>query len=261
MSKLHTKKATKLLVSFLVCITIIGVLSVVAYATNPGVSINITGAENPNDRVEALELLFLITILGLLPSILIMMTCFTRVVIVLSFVRNSMGLQQTPPNVVIIGLALFLTLFIMNPVLQEIKTVAYEPYVEGTMSQSEAVDAATVPIKTFMLKNTNDKDMNLFMSLADRPQAETTEQMIEEAGMEIVIPAFITSELKRAFTMGFLIFIPFLIIDMVVASTLMSMGMIMLPPVMISLPFKLMLFVIVDGWGMVVRTLVSSFYY
>lgn len=258
-AKLHTKKAKKLFILIVVCVVLTVIMSAVAYATSPGVSVTITGAEEPTDRIEALELLFFVTILSILPSIIIMMTSFTRTVIVLSFVRNSIGLQQTPPNQVIIGLALFLTLFIMQPVIKEVKTVAYEPYVAGEMTQSEAVKEALKPMKTFMLENTKESDMNLFLSLADKPMAETSEQLINDTGLDVVIPAFITSELKRSFTMGFLIFIPFLIIDMVVASTLMSMGMIMLPPAMISLPFKLLLFVLVDGWGLVVKSLVISF--
>lgn len=258
-TKLNTAKFKKLFILITVCVVLMIVMSAVAYATSPGVSVTITGAEEPTDRIEALELLFFVTILSLLPSIIIMMTSFTRTVIVLSFVRNSIGLQQTPPNQIIIGLALFLTLFIMQPVIKDIKAVAYEPYVAGEITQSEAVKEASKPLKTFMLKNTNESDLSLFLSLADRPQADTTEQLINDTGLDVVIPAFITSELKRAFTMGFLIFVPFLIIDMVVASTLMSMGMIMLPPAMISLPFKLMLFVLIDGWGMIVKTLVISF--
>lgn len=235
-------------------------LTVVAHAeaqtgTNPGISITVNGAETKDGRVESLEILFLMTVLALLPSILIMMTAFTRIVIVLSFVRNAIGLQQTPPNQVIIGLALFLTLFVMSPVLTQVKDVAYTPYVEGKLTQTEAVKAASKPIKEFMLKETNNKDLSLFISLSK----EETPKTAEDISMLTAIPAFIVSELKTAFTIGLLLYIPFIIIDMVVSSTLMSMGMIMLPPAMISMPFKIMLFVVVDGWGLLIKSLVMGF--
>ena len=175
--------------------------------------------------------------------------------IVLSFVRNALGLQQTPPNQVLVGLALFLTLFIMSPVLAQINKEAYTPYSAGEITQEQAIDKAMVPIRSFMLKNTNKQDLNLFISLSKMEKPKTH----DDIPTELVIPAFITSELKRAFIMGFLIFIPFLVIDMVVSSVLMSMGMVMLPPVMISLPFKLILFVLVDGWGLIVKSLITSF--
>ncbi|HAN43791.1 MAG TPA: flagellar biosynthetic protein FliP [Ruminococcaceae bacterium] len=249
-------------ISLLVVITLTAVLFLTyktAYATSTGISININGIENPDTRVQALDILFLLTILSLAPSILIMMTSFTRIVIVLSLVRNATGLASTPPNQIIIGLALFLTLYIMSPVVSEIKTTAYEPYVAGQMTQKEAVAAGLKPMKVFMLKQINNGDLSTFMSIAGRPMPENKDELLEKVGLDVIIPAFITSELKRAFTMGFLLFIPFLVIDIVVSSVLMSMGMIMLPPVMISLPFKIMLFVLVDGWGLLVKTLISSF--
>jgi flagellar biosynthetic protein FliP len=221
-------------------------------AESSDISININGLDNSSN---SLKILFLITLLALVPSLLIMMSGFTRIVIVLSFVRNALGLQQTPPNQVMIGLALFLTLFIMSPVLKQINDEAYTPYSNGEITQEQAIDNAMVPVRTFMLKNTNKKDLNVFISLAKLEKPKT----YDDIPTEILIPAFITSELKRAFIMGFLIYLPFLIIDMVVSSVLMSMGMVMLPPTMISLPFKVILFVLVDGWGLLVKSLVTSF--
>jgi flagellar biosynthetic protein FliP len=218
----------------------------------PSVSLDIGSGSGDAD---SLKLLFIITILALAPSILIMMTSFTRIIIVFSFVRNALGLQQTPPNQVLIGLALFLSLFIMSPVADQINKQAYTPYVNEQINQTEAVKRAMVPMREFMMKQTKNEDIKLFLSLSKSPQPEK----YDDIKMNVVIPAFITSELKRAFIIGFMIYLPFLIIDMVVASVLMSMGMMMVPPVMISLPFKIMLFVLVDGWGLIVKTLVLSF--
>ena len=219
----------------------------------PSISVDIGGSGGAS---SSLEILFLITILALLPSIVVMMTSFTRIIIVLAFVRNALGLQQTPPNQVLVGIALFLSLFIMQPVISEINQQAYIPYSNGQITQKVALEKATVPLREFMLKQTENDDLKLFLSLS---KDEQQVQSIDDVKMNVVIAAFITSELKRAFTIGFMIFLPFLIIDMVVASVLMSMGMVMLPPVMISLPFKLMLFVLVDGWGLIIKTLVMSF--
>ncbi|HHX71506.1 MAG TPA: flagellar type III secretion system pore protein FliP [Clostridiales bacterium] len=205
---------------------------------------------------DLLEMLFMLTVIALIPSILIMTTSFTRIAIVLSCVRNAIGLQQTPPNQVLVGIALFLSLFIMSPALDRINTEAYIPYKNGEITQEQAVEAAMVPLREFMLRNTDAKDLNLFLDLGGFETPET----LDEIKTTVIIPAFITSELKRAFTIGFLIFLPFLIIDLVVSSTLMSLGMMMLPPTMISLPFKLMLFVLVDGWGLIVKTLVTGFH-
>lgn len=202
-----------------------------------------------------LDILFFLTLLGLLPSILIMMTCFTRIVIVLSFLRNALGLQQTPPTMVLIGISIFLSLFIMNPVVQKIKINAYDPYVRQEITQEEAFSQAEQPLKEFMLKQTQNEDLELFVNIAKIEDA--TE--IENIPLYVVIPSFMVSELKRAFTIGFLLFIPFIIIDLLVASILMSMGMVMLPPAMISLPFKLLLFIMVDGWGFLFKSLVTSF--
>lgn len=212
--------------------------------------ININGS-----NMQTLEIIVTMTLITLLPSILIMMTSFTRIVIVLSILRNALGLQQTPPNMVLIGIALFLTLFIMGPVISQINQEAYQPYKAEQISLETAVERAEVPLKDFMLKQTKQDSLDLFLDFSKQEEPK----QLSDLPMNIVIPAFMTSELTRAFTMGFLIFIPFLVIDIVVSSTLMSMGMVMLPPVMISLPFKLLLFVIVNGWEMLFSTLVHSF--
>ncbi|NLJ57624.1 MAG: flagellar type III secretion system pore protein FliP [Tissierellia bacterium] len=208
--------------------------------------------------VETLEILFLLTVITLLPSILIMMTSFTRIIIVLSFVKNALGLQQTPPNQVLIGIAIFLTLFTMSPVLNEINTRAYEPYRNEEISQEEFFDRVSVPIKVWMLKQTGNDELRMFLDISNDETIRNTEN-IEDLPLTVVIPSFVTSELKRAFIIGFLLFIPFLIIDMIVSSVLMSMGMMMLPPVMISMPFKILLFVVVDGWSLLFKTLITSF--
>lgn len=215
--------------------------------------INVNG-----DSVQTLEILFFTTILTLLPSILIMMTSFTRIIISLSFLRTAMGTQQNPPNMVLIGIALFLTMFIMNPVLTDINQNAYQPYVQQTITQEEALDRAQIPLKDFMLRNTETSSLNLFCDLAqiDAPQNEEEARALS---MRVIIPSYMTSELKRAFEIGFFLYIPFMLIDIVVSSTLMSMGMIMLPPAMISMPFKLLLFITVDGWQLLFSTLAQGF--
>lgn len=211
--------------------------------------------------VDSLKLLFTFALIAVAPSLLLLMTSFTRIVIVFSFLRNALGLQQTPPNQVIIGISLFLSFFIMNPALTEMNGTALQPYFSGEITQEECVEKVQIPLKEFMLKQTKTQDLNLFLSLSDSDQiSEVSTEQLKDLGMEIVVPSFVTSELKRAFTIGFLLFLPFLVIDMIVASTLMSMGMVMLPPSMISLPFKLMLFVVVDGWSLVMEMLVKSFY-
>ena len=216
--------------------------------------INVNG-----DSVQTLEILFLLTVITLLPSILMLITAFTRIIIVLSFLRNAIGLQGTPPNSVLIGLALFMTLFIMTPVVDEVNETAYQPYRNEEISQVEALQRASFPIKKFMLENTKPDSLNLYLDFADIDYPQTVEQQVTDLPMRVVIPAFMTSELSRAFVMGFLLFIPFLLIDIVVSSTLMSMGMIMLPPATISLPFKILLFVTVNGWQLLFSTLVYSF--
>lgn len=223
-----------------------------ALVNNADALININGG-----RVPTLELFLILTVIALLPSILIMMTSFTRIVIILSFTRNAMGIQQTPPNMVLVGIALFLTLFIMDPVVKDINTNAYEPYIKEEINQEEALRRAAVPMKRFMLKQTETETLNLFEDLAKIGRPEN----VEDLPMTVVIPSFMTSELKRAFMAGFMIFLPFMLVDIIVSSTLMSMGMVMLPPSMISLPFKLLLFVTVNGWELLFTNLVSSFHY
>lgn len=212
--------------------------------------INVNG-----NQVPTLDLLLILTIISLLPSLLVMVTSFARTVIILSFLRNAMGVQQTPPNMVLIGIAVFLTLYIMDPVIKQINTEAYTPYKNQEITQEEAIERAQVPLKEFMLSNTDKKTVELF---ADMANAEEVEE-VQELPMTVVIPAFMTSELRRGFSAGFLLYIPFLLIDIVVSSTLMSMGMMMLPPAMISLPFKLLLFVTVDGWELLFSSIVNSF--
>lgn len=222
----------------------------------PNVQFGMDDMDEPETLSTALQILFLLTVLTLAPSILILTTSFSRIIIVLSFLRQAMGTQQTPPTQVLIGLALFLTFFVMSPVISEINETAFQPYMNEEISQSEAFGIAQAPIKRFMLKQTREKDLALFVNISHQ-EPPTTE---DEIGLNVVIPAFVISELKTAFQIGFLIYIPFLILDMVVASILLSMGMMMLPPVLISLPFKLMLFVMVDGWHLTVGSLVRSFY-
>lgn len=214
--------------------------------------INVNG-----NNIPTLEIVVMMTIVALIPSIVIMMTSFTRIIIILSFTRNALGVQQVPPNMVLTGLALFLTLFIMAPVVTRINTEAYIPYQNGTITQQEALNRATVPLKEFMLAQTETNSMNLYLDLSDTPTESVTDY--RELPMTTIIPAFMTSEIKRAFLAGFLIFLPFLLIDVIVSSTLMSMGMIMLPPATISLPFKILLFVTVDGWGLLFTSIVTGF--
>ena len=221
----------------------------------PRVEIGIGAAETPTEVAQSLQILFLLTVLALAPAILVLMTSFTRVIIVLSFVRNALATQQMPPNQVLIGLALFLTFFIMAPTWQVINNEAIQPYLAGELAQDEALARVDAQMRTFMLRYTREKDLELFVQYASGAQPAT----IEDVPTYQLIPAFVISELKTAFQLGFIIFIPFIVIDMIVASVLMSMGMLMLPPVMISLPFKVLLFVLVDGWHLVVRSLLSSF--
>ncbi|TCU70576.1 flagellar biosynthetic protein FliP [Tissierella praeacuta] len=220
-----------------------------------GKSITLENNNNPENYVFSIQLLFILTILTLAPSLLIMMTGFTRILIVLSFIRNALGLQQTPPNHVIIGLALFLTFFVMAPIATEINNEAIQPYIREEINQDIAINNAMNPIRNFMFKQTRDKDLGLFLSIKGTANISN----ISEIPTHVLVPAFIISELKTAFQIGFIIYIPFLVIDMVVSSTLMAMGMMMLPPVIISLPFKILLFVLVDGWNLIVKSLVLGF--
>ncbi len=205
---------------------------------------------------SVVQLLLIITVLSLAPAILVLMTSFTRIVVVLSFVRNALGTQQLPPTQVIIGLSLFLTYFVMAPTFTQLNAEALQPYMANEITQEQAFENAEQPLRNFMFHQTREKDLELFVSMAkiERPQTYS------DIPTHVLIPSFVISELKTAFQMGFAIFIPFMIIDMIVASTLMSMGMMMMPPMMISLPFKIILFVLVDGWSLVVKSLVTSFY-
>lgn len=217
--------------------------------------INVNG-----ENVQALEILFLTTMITLLPSLLVMMTSFTRYIISFSFLRSAIGTQQTPPNMVLVGMALFLTLFTMAPVVTQIQTEAYEPYKQEEISQEEFLDRAQVPLKEFMLRNTKTSTLNMFCDLAkvELPENVNMQEAVK-LPLRVVVPSFMTCELQRAFEIGLLLYIPFMLIDIVVSSTLMSMGMIMLPPSMISMPFKLLLFVTVNGWELLFSSLVQSF--
>jgi len=219
---------------------------------------NVSAAENGQDVVSSLQILFILTIISLAPSLLIMTTSFTRIIVVLHFVRSALGTQQAPSNQVLVGLALFLTLFIMSPVITQINTEALQPYSAGEISQEVAIERGVAPLRSFMFKQVDKhpEDLKMFMDIAG---IELTDN-VDDIPTEVLIPSFIIGELRRAFIIGFIIYIPFIVIDMVVASTLMSMGMMMLPPVMISLPFKLLLFVAADGWGLIVGELVDTFY-
>jgi flagellar biosynthesis protein FliP len=211
---------------------------------------------SPQNYVDNIKLLITLTILTLLPSIIIMMTSFTRIVVVFSFLKNALGATQSIPNQILTGLAIFLTIFIMRPVYTEINNTAFEPFMANEITQEAAMENASKPLREFMLKETRQKDLELFIETSDLDSEEITKENIP---LTVVIPAFAISELKTAFQIGFLIYLPFLIIDMVVASVLMSMGMFMISPVMVSLPFKLLLFVMVDGWNLLVKSLITSF--
>ena len=226
----------------------------------PDISLQINGSENPRDLSNSIEMLMLFTVLTLLPSILIMMTSFTRVIVILSFLKNAMGVQQAIPSQVIVGLSLFLTFFIMAPVGNTVYSEALRPYFDNEITQEEAFETAMIPVREFMRKQTREKDIKLFMDLSKNEDLINSEDIVlENIPNTVIIPAFIISELKTGFQVGFLLFIPFIVIDMVVASTLMSMGMMMLPPMMISLPFKILLFVLVDGWDMVIKSIIIGF--
>lgn len=226
-----------------------------AQITYPSVNLGFKTTDNPNEVVSAIRLIILLTVLTLAPAILIMMTGFTRIIIVLSFLRQALGVQQMPPNQLLVGMALFLTFFVMAPAFTEINESALKPYMNGQLKQEEALEKGLAPLRRFMFNQTRDSDLALFVRLAkvERPKTRADVPTL------VLVPAFILSELKTAFQIGFIIFLPFLVIDIVASSVLMSMGMMMLPPVVISLPFKIMLFVLVDGWGLLVGSMVRSF--
>ncbi len=242
--------------SFLFLSLIIASKSAFAQAvTLPSVNLGFKSTDNPNEIVNAIKIVMLLTVLSLAPAILIMMTSFTRIIVVLSFVRQALGTQQMPPNQLLVGLALFLTFFIMAPAFNQINENALKPYLDNKISQDRAVDEALAPIRAFMWKQTRSVDVNLFIKLAKIEKPKTR----ADVPTTVLIPSFIISELKTAFQIGFIIYLPFLVIDLVISSVLMAMGMMMLPPVVISLPFKIMLFVLVDGWTLLVGSLVQSF--
>jgi len=227
----------------------------IAQITLPNVNIGMQTYSKPEDVVNTIKILVILTVLTLAPAFLIMMTGFTRIMIVLSFLRQALGTPQMPPNQLLVGLSLFLTFFIMNPYLTELNTNAVQPYLKGTIPQDIAFENAMAPMRKFMFNQTRDQDLALFVKLSKMEAPKTR----ADVPSMVLIPSFIISELKTAFQIGFIIYLPFLVIDMVISSVLMAMGMMMLPPVMISLPFKIMLFVLVDGWGLLIGSMVRSF--
>jgi len=239
---------------FLILLVLLPVL-LSAQTAFPKLSLGVEESDNPSDFVVTIQILALMTILSLAPSILIMMTSFTRIIIVFHFLRAALATQSVPSNQILVGLALFMTLFIMKPVIKEINDQALQPYLNQEITQKEAIDLAGVPIRQFMLHQTRETGLQLFVDL----QGGTTVQSKADLTLPTIIPAFIISELKTAFQIGFLLYLPMLLLDIVVASVLLSMGMMMLPPVMISMPFKILLFVLVDGWNLIVKSLVEGF--
>ena len=226
-----------------------------AQMTLPTVNLGFKSVDNPNEVVSAIKIILVLTVLTLAPAILIMMTSFTRLIIVLSFLRQAMGVQSMPPNQVLVGLALFLTFFIMGPSFTEMNKNGIQPYLANKISQEQALESTLAPLRKFMFTQTRPQDLGLFVKLAKISEPKT----LSEVPTMVLIPAFVISELKTSFQIGFIIFLPFLVIDMVAASVLMAMGMMMLPPVVVSLPLKLMLFVLVDGWSLIIGSMVNSF--
>jgi flagellar biosynthesis protein FliP len=255
------KFAVCLLMTIFLGLTLVLLIPAESVAAQPFFQIPEMSLEIGSDNVEgeglvaSLQLLLMLTVLSLVPAFLVLMTSFTRIVIVLGFTRSALATQNTPPNQIVIGLAILLTIFIMQPVFSVIQEVAIEPLLEETIDQETAMAEAVVPLRDFMFHNTREKDLALFVNISGMDPPESR----EDIPLSVLVPAFVISELKTAFQMGFMIFVPFLIVDMVVASTLMSVGMFMLPPVMISLPFKILLFLLVDGWHLVVKAIVESF--
>jgi len=228
---------------------------VLAQVQVPQISLGLNSTDNPKEIVDSIKIILILTVLTLAPAILILMTCFTRIIVIFSFLRQALGTQQMPPNQLLVGLSLFLTFFIMRPAFTEINNEAIRPFMNGEISQDVAMETGLLPLRKFMFKQTRAEDLTLFLNLSGKTQAKTR----ADVETMVLIPAFVISELKTAFQIGFIIYLPFLIIDMVIASVLMAMGMMMLPPVVISLPFKIMLFVIVDGWSLIVGSMVKSF--
>jgi len=251
-----TRRRIGLLLLFSFVVLVVAGCSSTTGQSDISVKVGDGQASNGNNQFAlSLELLVAITVLSLVPAILMLATSFTRIVVVLSLLRNAIGLPNLPPNQVILGLSLFLTLFVMSPVFQKANDDALQPYLNNTIDQNTAIQRGIDPFKAFMLKETRSEDLQVFIDLSKEPRPATA----NDVSLEVLLPAFVTSELKTAFTMGFLLYIPFLIIDLVVASALMSMGMVMVSPTQIALPFKLLLFVMVDGWVLIVQSLVRSF--
>jgi flagellar biosynthetic protein FliP len=248
------------LLSLLLVVFFSTVITVTASAQD--FTVNVTAGEDAGE-LGPVEIIFIFAFLALLPSIILMMTSFTRIIVFLGFLRTAIGTAQSPPNMVLVGLAIFLSLFIMTPVFTAMNEQALQPYLDGDLDTAEALAAAAVPMKTFMIQNTNEDSLALFLDISgvEVPQVEDPQNPVEllELPITVIAPAFLTSELSRAFMMGFFIYLPFLVLDMVVSSILMSMGMVMLPPATISLPFKILLFVLIDGWNLTIGTLVNSF--
>lgn len=240
---------------FVVLAVSFGATHAFAQVTYPSVSLGFKTTNNPTEVVSAIKLVLMMTVLTLAPAILIMMTGFTRILIVLSFTRQALGVQQMPPNQMLVGLALFLTFFVMGNAFEDINKKALQPYLAGKIEQDKAVEEALIPLRRFMFNQTRDTDLSLFVRLAKIEKPKTR----ADVPTMVLVPAFIVSELKTAFQIGFIIFLPFLVIDIVASSVLMAMGMMMLPPVVISLPFKIMLFILVDGWGLLIGSMVKSF--
>ncbi|NLK94056.1 MAG: flagellar type III secretion system pore protein FliP [Clostridiales bacterium] len=263
MNKLRLSKK-KIGFILLLAFVIIGVSSITAYAApdevqipNVNISLGGEGEGTPQDYVANIKLLLFFTVLSLLPSIIIMVTCFTRIIVVFSFLKSALGASQSIPNQILIGLALFLTFFIMSPVFTEMNDKGIQPYLNNEISQEEAIEQGGKPLKEFLANQTRQKDLQLFIESAGLENEEFNEP--NDIPFTVLVPAFAISELKTAFMIGFLLYLPFILIDLVVGSVLMSMGMFMLPPAMVSLPFKLLLFVMVDGWYLLVRSLIMSF--
>ncbi len=244
-----------ILYSVIIGVNIFGISAEAAPIPIPSIKIDIAKADNPEDVAVTLEIIAILTILTLAPAILILTTSFTRLIIVFHFLRQAIGTQQSPPNQVMVGLALFITFFIMSPVWQEVYHAALKPYLEKQLDHKEAFEKAKDPLRKFMLMNTREKDLAMLIKASHQQRPKTKDKV----SLIVLIPAFAISEIQTAFIIGFVIYIPFLVIDMVVASVLLSMGMMMLPPVMISLPFKLMLFVLVDGWNLLIGSMIKSF--
>jgi len=243
------------MIKLMLCLLLLLLPSLAWSADIPTLSLSLGESGSPDDWFTGLKVLALLTVLTLAPSALVMMTSFTRIIVVFAFLRQALGTQQSPPTQILIGLALFMTMFIMMPVWQKIDAEALTPYLEQELSQAEAFEKAQAPVRTFMLRQTREDDLMLFLNAAKMEKPKHA----DETPMHVLIPSFIISELRTAFEIGFLIYIPFVVLDLVVASVLMSMGMMMLPPVMISLPLKIILFVLVDGWHLITASLLQSF--